>query len=251
MFEYSAGGDIDHALFSRRAQASPLSKFDRLRVGVQIAHGVAASHYTDDDGRATIAHTDITGSQFVFIDGIFKLNDFNRARFLRIDGTNRTCPFHVQSNLGDFRAPEEYAYQPETEQVDVYSMGNLLYQLLTRNYYLFGTNLTDEAAIARKVVEGHRPRALEDLLAREAQDQRRTKPKPMSTESNHTNTNNTNTNNATLPYTLTATDRIFLTAIDMCFVHDPRNRSTADEVAEYLQEQLNDLIAAQARGRTR
>ena len=37
-------------------------------------------------------------------------------------------------NVGRFRAPEEYAYEPETEKIDVYSMGNIVYILLTAEY---------------------------------------------------------------------------------------------------------------------
>lgn len=102
LFEYSNGGDIDHVLFTKYYRENPLQKYDRLRIAAQIANGIADAHYLDDKGRSTIAHTDITGGQFIFINGVFKLNDFNRARFIRWNPTkNESCGFKVGANRGD------------------------------------------------------------------------------------------------------------------------------------------------------
>ena len=108
LFEYSSGGDIDHALFTKKALANPLIKYDRLRIAAQVAKGISDSHYFDELGRPTIAHTDITGGQFIYIDGVFKLNDFNRARFIRWnERKNQTCGFKVASNRGDVSSIEK------------------------------------------------------------------------------------------------------------------------------------------------
>jgi hypothetical protein len=48
--------------------------------GVQGAMGLADLHNFDQEGRPSVAHTDISLGQFVKIDGRFKLNDFNRVR---------------------------------------------------------------------------------------------------------------------------------------------------------------------------
>ena len=42
------------------------------------------------------------------------------------------CGFTVGKNGGIWRSPEEYHYDVENEKVDVYSLGNVLYFLLTR-----------------------------------------------------------------------------------------------------------------------
>lgn len=39
---------------------------------------IADVHNVEENGRPSIAHTDITTSQFVFSNGRYKLNDFNR-----------------------------------------------------------------------------------------------------------------------------------------------------------------------------
>jgi hypothetical protein len=80
--------------------------------------GLAAVHNMDAEGRATVAHTDISPNQFIRVNGIYKLDDFNRARFIQWSETNQTaCPFRISNNPGRNRSPEEYAYQPETEMV--------------------------------------------------------------------------------------------------------------------------------------
>ena len=84
----------------------------------QAAMGLASVHNIDVEGRPSVAHTDISPSQYIRVNGVYKLNDFNRARFLRYSETNHTiCPFYVGHNAGKNRAPEEYKYGPETEKV--------------------------------------------------------------------------------------------------------------------------------------
>jgi hypothetical protein len=80
--------------------------------------GVAAVHNIDKEGQASIAHTDISPGQFIRIDGIYKLNDFNRARFLRWSPSeNRPCGYRVSRNPGTNRSPEEYESLKQTEKV--------------------------------------------------------------------------------------------------------------------------------------
>lgn len=65
-----------------------------------------------------MAHTDISPSQYIKIGDIYKLNDFNRARFLPWSAKdNQTCPYFVANNPGKFRSPEEYNYEGQTEMV--------------------------------------------------------------------------------------------------------------------------------------
>ena len=44
------------------------------------------------------------------------------------------CGFYVGANPGKFRSPEEYSYKEEDEMIDVYSMGNIFYAILTGEY---------------------------------------------------------------------------------------------------------------------
>ena len=105
--------------------------------------GIAAVHNFDKEGVASIAHTDITPGQFVLVDGVYKLNDFNRARFIRWSREeDRPCGYYVGKNPGKVcsmrshkarfrsatlttlrchnyqnRSPEEYKYEEQTEKV--------------------------------------------------------------------------------------------------------------------------------------
>ena len=90
--------------------------------------GLAAVHNTDKEGRPSIAHTDIAPGQFVRVGDIYKLNDFNRARFLLNNVTDGSvCTFTVGNNPGKNRSPEEYAYDPETEKVSPKQVWRLQY----------------------------------------------------------------------------------------------------------------------------
>jgi hypothetical protein len=87
-------------------------------------------HNIDKEGRASIAHTDISPSQFIQIDGIYKLNDFNRARFLRWNNeTDKACPYYVGKNPGKNRSPEEYEYKPQSEKVSIWLRSLFCYLL--------------------------------------------------------------------------------------------------------------------------
>jgi hypothetical protein len=106
------------------------SKFISVLKATQASIGLAALHNVDKEGRASIAHTDISPSQFIQIDGIYKLNDFNRARFLRWnDEKDKACPYSVGKNPGKNRSPEEYAYKPQSEKVSTWRRSIFFYRL--------------------------------------------------------------------------------------------------------------------------
>ena len=103
---------------------------------------LASVHNIDVEGRASIAHTDIAPGQFVKVKDIFKLNDFNRARFIRWSKSkNKACRFTVGKNAGKNRSPEEYKYEPESEKVGLLLHGLFCLEVacwgLTRTLFLF------------------------------------------------------------------------------------------------------------------
>lgn len=100
----------------------------------QAAIALATVHNIDEEGYPTIAHTDIAPAQFIKVNDTYKLNDFNRARFIayRHTVTNHSdengtttgtgtademCPYYIGSNPGKNRSPEEYNYELQTEKV--------------------------------------------------------------------------------------------------------------------------------------
>lgn len=71
----------------------------------QVASAIADVHNVDREGQASMAHTDVSPVQFVRYDGIYRLNDFNRARFIGWNTTtnNEACGYYVGSNPGKVR----------------------------------------------------------------------------------------------------------------------------------------------------
>eukprot|EP00566_Odontella_aurita_P013358 CAMPEP_0113534126 /NCGR_PEP_ID=MMETSP0015_2-20120614/4990_1 /TAXON_ID=2838 /ORGANISM="Odontella" /LENGTH=457 /DNA_ID=CAMNT_0000433261 /DNA_START=28 /DNA_END=1401 /DNA_ORIENTATION=+ /assembly_acc=CAM_ASM_000160 len=124
IFELSTGGDLMSHVWDE-SWCKRTTQRDRLTIAVQVAAALADVHAFD------IAHTDIAAKQYVLIDGIYKLQDFNRCKLLEWDRqNNETCTFNVGKNPGVSRSPEEYKYKDLTNKIDVYSMGNIFYSLL-------------------------------------------------------------------------------------------------------------------------
>jgi len=132
---------------------------------------------------------------------MYKLNDFNRARFITWDIVKKKpCPFFIPKSPGRCRSPEEYYYEPLTEKIDVYSLGNVLYTILTRRVP-FHKKSTNEAIDLVK--DGKKP---------------------------HIPLEKDGPENAAI-----------IEAIHMCWTKDPKDRSSAREVDLFLRKKLQEL----------
>jgi hypothetical protein len=101
VFEFADGGDIDASLYN--SDETEWSSKEKLVIAHQLVSGLTDTHNFAREGIAAIAHTDITTSQFVYVSeaGTFKLNDFNRCRFISFsEEKNATCTFQVGNNPG-------------------------------------------------------------------------------------------------------------------------------------------------------
>jgi Protein kinase domain len=206
IYEFAPGGDIESALWYRENDKSNSSwtSSERLIIAYQVASGIADAHNSERNGIPAIAHTDITTSQFVHVDGIYKLNDFNRCRFLTYDvQRHKNCDFRVGNNPGTFRSPEEYAYALESEKVDIYSMGNVFYSILTEVWPYDDEN-NDKAQAS--IQNGARPQIPFNILHSED---------PM--------------------------QKVLIHIIQRCWQQDPKARPTAKEVKQYLEHNMKQL----------
>ena len=204
VFEYGSGGDINNAVWPSEADRT-LSRIDKLKIAVQVSMGIADAHDADRSGHPSIAHTDISPGQFIFINGTYKLNDFNRCRFIRWNRTaDEPCPYRVGNNPGKLRSPEEYEYREQTELVDVYSMGNIFYILLTELWPFQG--MRDEN-VTNLIKDGQRPIINASIL------------------------NSTDLIDVALQH-----------AIQMTWSQDPSVRSSAAEVQAFLSHELNNQL---------
>jgi hypothetical protein len=102
----------------------------RLRLALDVARGLEAIHSIPG---GPIIHADIQSEQFlVTSDGTVKLNDFNRCRFMPTNNiTGRPCPIRIPQAPGKDRAPEEYKEEELNEKMDVYSVANVFYNIMT------------------------------------------------------------------------------------------------------------------------
>jgi hypothetical protein len=106
IFEFADGGSIEDSIFYG-GKGEKWNSTERLVVAYQVASGLADLHNFGKEGRASIAHTDVTTSQFVYVGeaGIYKLNDFNRCRFIRWNKKkDEPCSYHVGNNPGTVRS---------------------------------------------------------------------------------------------------------------------------------------------------
>ncbi len=201
-FEYSNQPDLEVQLLEENGNKGKrqLSWKDKFEIAIQVSTAIAHVHNT-----STIVHTDINPSQFIPFgkDNVYKLGDFNRCRFLAYNPKRKKlCGFRVANNPGMFRAPEEYAYEAETEKIDVYSLGNIFYVMLMKifpfeNYY-------DDAP--KKIKSGERASFDQSII-------------------NHPD-----------PFVQT-----LYTATNKCWRHNPKDRPTAYEIQTFLTTQYDKI----------
>lgn len=105
--------------------------------------------------------------------------------------------------LLQWRSPEEYLLEPETEKIDVFSLGNVLYFLLTGKEPF--DKMTAPEAI-KLIKKGKRLSVPKEIRS-----------------STH------------------LFDTTVLKALDMCYVYDHKKRSSAREVADLFHQAIGEL----------
>ncbi len=147
---------------------------------------------------------------------VFKLNDFNRGHLMYWNTTSNTstCPYQsYELNPGAQRSPEEILYTAQqTEKIDVWALGHILYMILTNEYPIYESTTGEEGSsqmenIQQFIVNGAKP---------------------------------------TFPTILTGSedvvDQILMHVIlDMCLVYDWKERKSIMEIREFLEKALRKL----------
>jgi serine/threonine protein kinase/tetratricopeptide (TPR) repeat protein len=102
---------------------------DRLELFLQVCTAVQYAH------RNLVVHRDIKSSNiFITVDGQVKLLDFGIAKLLAPESLSHTLPVtRLQERVltPENAAPEQVLGRPITTATDIYSLGVLLYQMLT------------------------------------------------------------------------------------------------------------------------
>jgi serine/threonine protein kinase len=123
VMEYVQGQDIDTYCDQRK-----LGVPERLRLFLGVCAAVHHAH------RSLVVHRDIKpGNVLVTADGSPKLLDFGIARLLRTASEGPADPTVTVARVltPDYASPEQVRGQPVTTATDVYSLGVLLYELLS------------------------------------------------------------------------------------------------------------------------
>uniref|UniRef100_A0A7S4SGN8 Protein kinase domain-containing protein n=1 Tax=Ditylum brightwellii TaxID=49249 RepID=A0A7S4SGN8_9STRA len=102
----------------------------KLDIALLMAKAIASLHGFKG---GVIVHNDIQLCQFLYNEqGELKMGDFNRAEVMLFDEKNKEyCRYQNGEGWGNYRSYEEYWDLRINEKIDVLSMGNNIYALLT------------------------------------------------------------------------------------------------------------------------
>jgi tetratricopeptide (TPR) repeat protein len=143
-------------LVMERIQGEPIDEYcdthelnqrQRLDLFCQVCDAVHHAH------RHLVVHRDIKPSNIlVTADGAPKLLDFGVATLVDPEGTNLATEIGVRMLTPAYASPEQVLEQPITTSTDVYSLGVLLYRLLTGSLP-YGLNKLRGPQLARAIAE--------------------------------------------------------------------------------------------------
>ena len=157
--EFIEGSPID-----RHCDDCRLDCAARIRLFFDVLGAVAHSHAN------LIVHRDIKPlNVFVDGDGNVKLLDFGIAKLLEDDASADTASLtHADARLltPDYAAPEQILGQPITTATDIYSLGVLLYVILSGRHPAAGA-AASKSELIRAVTEQDAPR-MSSTLSRDA-----------------------------------------------------------------------------------
>ena len=141
----------------------PFSAREAALVGLDLCRAVAAVH------GAGLLHGDIKAHNVMREDGgRTVLMDFGTGKDLNLDRGRQTGPVNDFAGTPLYLAPEVFEGQPRTKATDIYSLGVLLYHLVTGSYPVEGRTREDVEAAHRQHQRHHlrdvRPDLPEDFV---------------------------------------------------------------------------------------
>ena len=119
--EFADDGDLEQKIIYYKQNDIYFEEKDILKIFIQIVKGLKSLH---DMG---IMHRDIKSSNiFLFSNGMAKLGDLNICKILSDDNLGRT-----QTGTPAYAAPEVWMERPYGLKSDIWSLGCVLYEMIT------------------------------------------------------------------------------------------------------------------------
>src|SRR5438477_2044001 len=119
VFEYIEGENLKELVVRK----GHLGVREALEIAIEVAHGLAFAHQNG------LVHRDVKPQNVLLNgDGRAKVTDFGIARSIDVDGMTQAG---TVLGTSDYIAPEQASGQPVDAQTDVYSLGVVLYELLS------------------------------------------------------------------------------------------------------------------------
>jgi len=153
VMEYVEGEHFDVFCDSRK-----LGVRERLQLFLQVCDAVAYAH------RNLIVHLDLKPSNILVSDqGTVKLLDFGTSKLVQADSQLTTTVLATPA----YASPEQLRNEPVTTSCDVYSLGAILFELLS------GWHTTDSAAVVfERALSGREPEPLQNAVTAAAAEAR-------------------------------------------------------------------------------
>jgi serine/threonine protein kinase len=145
VFEYVEGQNLKEL-----SAQGPLDPREAIRLALQVAHALSFAH------ERGLVHRDVKPQNVLLNDdGQAKVTDFGIARSLDVHGVTQTG---TVLGTSDYIAPEQARGQKVDPKTDIYSLGAVLYELLTGEVPFSGDNFV---AVAMRHVSEPAPSVLD------------------------------------------------------------------------------------------
>lgn len=136
----------------QRIEREPLSIDEAIRITLQVCRGLAKAHEN------RIIHRDIKPNNIMITrDGVVKILDFGLAK---LEGRSQLTGASRLLGTLPYMSPESLQHRPVDHRTDIWSLGVVLYEMLTRSLPFRGDH---EAAVIYSIVNQD-PRPLPDFL---------------------------------------------------------------------------------------
>ncbi len=135
---------IDGVTLRKRMEREPMKVSDALDVAVQATEALAAAHGAD------IVHRDIKPENIMLrADGYIKVLDFGLAKLTQQRASQTDAPTLMMTDAGvvlgtaRYMSPEQARGLPIDQRTDIWSLGVVLYEMVTGRAPFEGTTTTD------------------------------------------------------------------------------------------------------------